>query len=136
MSMTLRLMRRTLPVFLVLLFTGNAYAEWLLLGRTDAFRMYVEKGSVQKNGTTVQISQLIDFVTAQWIDAQTVIMSAKSVVEFDCSQPRLRTLAVQTYSEQIAGGRMVANEKFPTPEWEPVQSGSSAEGVRKFACSK
>jgi hypothetical protein len=131
-----RFLRRSLPFLFALLLAGNAQAEWFLLGRTDTFRIYLEKGSTQRSETTVQAVQLLDFVKAQWIDAQTVIMSVKSVVEFDCTQPRVRNISVETYSEQMTGGRLVSSEKFPAPAWENVQAGSSAEGVRKITCAK
>ncbi len=128
--------RRSLPVLLALLFAGSAQADWFLLGRTDTFRIYLDKGSMRRSESTVQTVQLLDFVKAQWIDAQTVVMSVKSVVEFDCSQPRVRNLSVETYSEQMTGGRLVSSEKFPAAEWESIQAGSSAEGVRKITCAK
>lgn len=131
-----RFFRRSLPLLFLLLFAGSAQAEWFLLGRTDTFRIYLEKGSTQRSETTVQAVQLLDFVKAQWIDAQTVIMSVKSVVEFDCTQARVRNISVETYSEQMTGGRLVSSEKFPTPAWENIQAGSSAEGVRKITCAK
>jgi len=129
-------LRRSLPLLCALFLAGNAQADWFLLGRTDTFRIYLDKGSTQRSETTVQTVQLLDFVKAQWIDAQTVIMSVKSVVEFDCTQPRVRNISVDTYSEQMTGGRLISSEKFPAAEWENIQAGSSAEGVRKITCAK
>jgi hypothetical protein len=126
---------RSFPFLLLLLLAGNAQAEWSLLGRTDTFRIYLDKGATQRGETSVQTVQLLDFVKAQWVDAQTVIMSVKSVVEFDCAQPRVRNISVETYSEQMTGGRLVSSEKFPVPAWEAIQPGSSAEGVRKITCA-
>ena len=136
MRTCLKYFRCSVPFILAFLVIGNAHAEWNLLGRTDTFRIYLDKGSSQKNGSIVRTSQLIDFVTAQWIDAQTVIMSVKSLVDFDCAESKLRILTVETYSEQMTGGRLLASEKFPSPEWESIQAGSSAEVAHKFACSE
>ena len=132
----LKFFRRSFPIVLAFLIIGHAQAEWALLGRTDTFRIYLDKGASQKSGSIIRTSQLIDFVTAQWVDAQTVIMSVKSLIDFDCAELKLRVLTVETYSEQMTGGRLLATDKFSNPEWESIQAGSSAEVAHKFACSE
>ena len=124
-------------VFMTLfLLAGSAQAEWLLLGRTEAFRVYLDKASIKKNGQLVQTVQLMDFVTAQWIDAQQVIGSLKTRVEYDCTQLRSRTLAVEASSEQMGEGKLISSEQLPNPQWENVQVGTTDERAWKTACGK
>ncbi|MFZ4537723.1 surface-adhesin E family protein [Propionivibrio sp.] len=128
--------RRVLFVLFTFLLVGSVRAEWVQLGRTDSFRIYLDQNSIQKNGDSAQILQLIDFTTAQWADAQTVVGSIKSLVEYDCSQPRFRTLAGEAYSERMGDGRVVANEPVNNPQWESVEPGSTPEKMRQIACGK
>ena len=129
-------LRRIFFVLATFLFAGNAQAEWIQLGRSDSFRVYLEQKSIRKTGDLVQIWQLMDFTTAQWMDARTVVGSIKNLVEYDCSQPRSRTLVGEAYSEQMGDGRMVTKEQVPDPQWEGVEPGSITEKIRQVACGK
>ena len=129
-------MRRVLLALVSVLLAGGAQAEWVSLGRTDSFRVYIDQKPIQKNGDFVQIWQIMDFTSAQWVDAQTVVGSIKNLIEYDCSQPRFRTLFVEAYSEQMSEGRMVANERLNNPQWENVELGGTAEKSRQLACGK
>ena len=110
--------------------------EWISLGRTENFRLYLDQSSVQRNGDLVRVFQLTDFTTAQWVDERTVVGSIRSLVEYDCSQPRARTLALEAYSEQMGEGRLVAGEQKPDAGWEDVAPGGVGENTRKLVCRK
>ncbi len=127
-----------LSIFFVAAFllVGSAQAEWFLAGRNENFRVYVDQQSIQRNGASAQMLQLMDFVAAQWVDARTVIGSIKTVVEYDCRQPRSRALAVVAYSEQMAEGRVVSTENFSDPPWEGIQPGSTPDKIRQTVCGK
>ncbi|MBK7564239.1 surface-adhesin E family protein [Candidatus Propionivibrio aalborgensis] len=118
------------------LLAGSVQAEWSQLGRTDTFRLYLDQKLIQKSGDFVQVWQLMDFTVAQWADARTAVGSIKNLIEYDCTQPRLRTLAAEAYTEQMGAGRLVANERLSDPLWENVAPGSTAEQIRKIACGK
>lgn len=129
-------MKRTLFILLSLLTSTLVQAEWVELGRTDTFRVYVENRSLQRKGDSATVVQMLDFTTAQWADARTAIGSIKQLNEFDCVQPRFRTLSAVAYSEQMTAGKVVADETVADPQWEAVQPSSGAEQVRKLACGK
>lgn len=116
--------------------SSSAQAEWLALGRNENFRAYMDQKSLQRNGDLVQVFQLMDFVTAQWADERTVVGSIKTLVEYDCSQPRSRTIALEAYSEQMGDGRMVATERLPNPDWEGIKPGSTSDNIRQMVCAK
>jgi hypothetical protein len=111
-------------------------SEWISLGRTENFRAYLDQRSVQRNGDLVRVFQLTDFATAQWVDERTVVGSIRSLVEYDCSQPRARTLSLEAYSEQMGEGRLVASEQKPDADWSGVAPGGIGENTRKLICSK
>lgn len=131
-----KIVRRAFCVLASFLLAGSVQAEWSQLGRTDTFRLYLDQKLIQKSGDFVQVWQLMDFTVAQWADARTAVGSIKNLIEYDCTQPRLRTLAAEAYTEQMGAGRLVANERLSDPLWESVAPGSTAEQIRKIACGK
>ena len=114
----------------------DVHAAWVALGRNDTYRVYIDQNPVQRNGDRVQIVQLTDFVSAQWIDAQSVFWSLKAVVEYDCSQSRFRTLVIEAFTEQMGDGRKIGTEQPEKPEWEAVVPGSAPEKAWQVACKK
>jgi hypothetical protein len=110
--------------------------EWISLGRTDKFRIYLDQRSLQRNGDLARVYHLTDFVTAQWVDERTVVGSIRVLVEYDCAQPRLRTIALEAYSEQMGEGRLVRSEQKPDAEWEGIAPDGTGENVRKMVCKK
>jgi hypothetical protein len=113
---------------------GNS--EWIALGRSENFRAYLDQRSVQRSGDLARVYQLTDFTVAQWLTERVVVGSLKVLVEYDCMQPRMRTLAMEAYSEQMAGGRLVAQEQRTDAEWEDIVSEGSGEIAQRLVCRK
>ena len=128
--------RRTLAVLLAVLLPAAVQAEWMVLGRNEDFRIYLDQKLIRKNGDFTQIWQLMDFTAAQWTDAQTVVWSIKTLIEYDCATMRSRTLAGEAYSEQMGEGRKVASEQRPDAQWESVEPGTTSDKVKQIACAK
>ncbi len=129
-------LRKILLALVTLLLSGGVQAEWALLGRNEDLRIYLDQELIRKNGDLAQVWQLMDFSSSQWPDPQTAVGSIKNLVEYDCTQPRLRTLSGTAYSERMAAGKAVANEQFPDPQWESIPPGGTASVVHKIACGK
>lgn len=129
-------LRRTLAALLAVLLCATAQAEWMLLGRNEDFRIYLDPQLIRKNGDFAQLWQLMDFTVAQWTDAQTVVWSIRTLIEYDCATMRSRTLAGEAYSEQMGGGRMMGREQVADAQWENVEPGSTRDKVRQIACAK
>lgn len=135
MKTTTRKPLRPLVVALsALLFAGSASAEWIQLGRTDNFRIFLEQKQILRNGDLAQIWQLMDFTVAQWADPQTVVWSIKTLAEYDCKEPRFRTLVSEAYSEQMSLGKLVAREQPAEPQWERIEAGGPPDKIRQVAC--
>ena len=129
-------LRRTLAALLAMLLCATAQAEWMPLGRNEDFRIYLDPQLIRKDGDFAQLWQLMDFTVAQWTDAQTVVWSIKTLIEYDCTTMRSRTLAGEAYSEQMGGGRMMGREQVADAPWESVDPGSTRDKVRQIACAK
>ena len=127
---------RTIAALLALLVSAPAQAQWMPLGRNEDFRIYLDPKLMRSNGDLTQIWQLMDFTAAQWTDAQTVVWSIKTLIEYDCATMCSRTLAGEAYSEQLGEGRKVASEQRPDAQWESVEPGTTSDKVRQIACAK
>lgn len=133
---TAKALRRTLAVLLTVLLPATVQAEWMVLGRNEDFRIYLDQQLIRKSGDLAQIWQLMDFAVAQWTDAQTVVWSIKTLIEYDCTTMRSRTLAGEAYSEQMGGGRLMGREQAADAPWESVEPGTTRDKVRQIACAK
>lgn len=131
-----KLVRAILLVLAGCLFAGQVQAEWVVLGRNETMRLYVDRKLIRKNGDFMQILQLMDFAVAQWVDARTVVGSLKILVEYDCSTPRFRPLSSEAFSEQMGDGQVVSKEQVADPQWEVVEAGTTPDKVRQIACAK
>ena len=127
-------LRPLLLALLALLFAGSAAAEWIQLGRTENFRIYLEQKQILRNGDLVQIWQLMDFTAAQWADPQTVVWSIRTLAEYDCKEARFRSLVSEAYSEQMGIGKLVAREQPVEPQWERIEAGGPPDKIRQVAC--
>lgn len=129
-------LRQALLVLATFLLAGSAHAEWVSVGRNENFRIYLDQQLIRRDGDLAQTWQMMDFTAAQWEDPQTVVWSIKTLVEYDCSQPRFRNLGGEAYSEQMGVGKLVASEQIATPAWEGVEPNSAADQIRLLACGK
>lgn len=127
-------MSRLLLLLSTLVLSSSALAQWSLLGRNENLRVYLDQTSIQRNGDIAQMWQLYDYTTAQWVGTQTVVMSVRNLVEYDCRNSRSRTIAGAAYSEQMGGGRVVMSENAANAEWVPIPPGGTAEQTLKVAC--
>ena len=113
--------------------SASAQSQWEMLGRNEDLRLFVDRGAVQRDGDIATVWQLVDYTSAQWVGAMTV-MSVRKLVEYDCPGRRTRTVAGAAYSEQMGRGRQVFAEKAPSPEWAPVPASGTGDSLWKIAC--
>ena len=79
---------------LLLLTAGAAHAEWTQIGVSrkagDAFTLYVDPATIQRNGNLVRIWDLQDFREPQNVDGE-IYLAEKTQVEFDCEAKKARS---------------------------------------------
>lgn len=112
---------------------GVAQTRWDMLGRNTDLRLFIDRTGVVRKGDIATMAQLVDYTSAQWVGTK-VIMSARSVAEYDCVARRTRTVAGVSYTEQMAQGVRVAEERQPDAEWLEVPRGGLAEQLWRIAC--
>jgi hypothetical protein len=129
-------LRRTALGLVAFLMATSAFAQWSLLGRTENLRIYLDQGSIRRQGNLAQMWQLYDYTSAQWVGTQQVVLSFKNLVEYDCTSLRARIIAGAAYTEQMGAGKLVTSETIPDAEWNVLPPGGTGESTWKIACGK
>ena len=119
----------------VLLYSRQAYAEWVALANGDSGTIaYVDTGSIQPDGNHVTMWVLYDFKTKHaTIGGQ--FFSSKALSEYDCATGRQRMLTYSRFSGNMGRGSVVYGEP-PDGSWAQVRPESLGRLLWRFACSK
>ncbi|MBU3565748.1 surface-adhesin E family protein [Polynucleobacter sp. MWH-HuK1] len=115
--------------------SGNALAEWQEIGKTDAFTLYADTATLQKQGDKAQIISLLDFKKPG--QNPKTKESANSIIglnEFDCSAIIYRPIEFKVFSENMGKGKVVEEQKTPDSQFETIENGSWPAGVYNVAC--
>ena len=113
----------------------NAFAEWQEIGKPDAFTLYVDAATIQKQGDKVQIMSLLDFKKpGQNPKTKETANSLIGLNEFDCSATKYRPIEFKVFSGNIGKGKVVEEQKTPDSSFETIENGSWPAGVFNVAC--
>ena len=128
-------MTRLFLIALLVLSSGPAYAEWVLVDANNSGEtVYVDPDTIRRKGDLVKMWALYDFKTIQAV-WDTSFFSRESQREYDCIEERTRRLALTYFSGNMGSGTVVYSDA-DEQKWEPVQPGSVGEALRKVACDK
>jgi hypothetical protein len=128
-------MTRLFLMILLLLSSGPAYAEWVLLGTTDeGMTMYADPDTIRRKGDRVKMWELFDFKTIQTVAGDS-FLSNKSQEEYDCAEERHRTLAYMWFSGNMGTGKVVYSNSNEG-KWEAIEPESVGQHLWKVACAK
>lgn len=131
-------MKKNLPLLLIftaLLCSGNAYAEWQEIGRTDLFTVFVDPATLQKQGDKTQIMSMLDFKKPG--QNPTTKENANSIIglnEYDCSAVKYRPIEFKVFAGNKGKGKVVEEQKTPDSPFESIENGSWPAGVFNVAC--
>ena len=110
---------------------GSALAEWVMYDTTDTNTFYYDPATIRKDGHIRRVWKLQD-LRKRHKDGE---MSVRSREEFDCTQERMRYLALSTHSEPMAGG--VVLESFgEDKDWRNVPPNTSLGTILNIVCTK
>lgn len=109
-----------------------AFAGWTLLQETRDGILYVDRDSAEKTSSGWRVDSSQDFHRLQRFDGKEYL-SARSRYELDCGANKLRTLSVEFFPENMAGGESVHAERRPG-DWTVPQAGSAPEAIWKSFC--
>jgi hypothetical protein len=125
-----------LLVTLLVLNSGPTYAEWVSVSVVDqaGVTIYVDSATIHRKGDRVTMWELIDYETIQTVTG-TSFLSARLQREYDCAGDLHRTLALTKWSGNMGTGKVILITS-DEQKWEPVDPGSIAKRLWKYACDK
>jgi hypothetical protein len=115
--------------------SGNALAEWQEVGKTDAFTLYADTATIQKQGDKAQIMSLLDFKKpGQNPQTKEAANSLIGLNEFDCTTVKYRPIEFKVFSGKMGKGKVVEEQKTPDSPFESIENGSWPAGVFNVVC--
>jgi hypothetical protein len=127
-------------ITLLFLSTAPVNAEWVAVEKdyllSGLQTLYVDPGSIRREGYLVTMRQLIDF---KWMQGSargpTRFMSTETHKQFNCAEKRLRLLAFTEFSRRMASG-MRADGYVDTGSWISVEPDSINQALWEVVCGK
>jgi hypothetical protein len=121
---------------ILLVNSGSAHAEWVAVSAIDkaGVTVYVDPTTSHRKGDRVTMSELIDYETIQ-TEKGASFLSARLQREYDCAGDLHRTLTLTQLSGNMGTGKVILITS-DTQKWEPVDPGSVAKRLWRFACDK
>lgn len=123
-------MERLLLTLMLVVMSSSVMAEWVEIGKSKDFTVYVDPVSISRSGDTVKIWSLHDYESAQ---ESVPYMSSTLEREHDCKEKQARQLFLVFYSKNMGRGGTIWKDT-EAHDWLPVTSGTIKESVWKYAC--
>ena len=125
----------------LILVHGPVRAEWLMIDNRyqspGLQTVYVDPGSIRREGNLVTISTLIDWTWMQGNRSPTRFYSTKLTKQIDCAETRVRTLAATDYYGHMGTGEVIGGGGHTSEgHWVAVEPGTINEGLLDAACGK
>jgi len=126
-----------LLIAVLLLSVGPVYAEWVRVEKNDQAEMtvYVDPDTIRRNGDVVELWALLDFKRIQ-TEPGHAYLSAKAHREIDCTEERIRLLALAAFSGNMGSGEVVYRYSDSNDQGISVEPGSVAESLFNFVCNE
>jgi hypothetical protein len=131
----MKIIRLLFVISSALLLSANAFAVWQEIGKPDAFTLYVDAGTIQKQGDKVQIISMLDFKKpGQNPKTKETANSLIGLNEFDCAAVKYRPIEFKVFSGNMGKGKVVEEQRTPDSSFESIENGSWPAGVYNVAC--
>jgi hypothetical protein len=119
----------------LIIWASPVFAGWVAIEKqyqpAGLETLYVDPDHIQRTGTRATIWQLTDM---KWNNT-TRFLSLKTHKEFDCTNPRVRTLQVIEFSRQMGTGRSRSGY-IENGNWQSVEAPPANHALWKVACGK
>lgn len=127
-------MHKFILIMVLAVLSGNAMAEWVLVGSNDTFTVYANPSSIRKNGNIVRMWSMYDQKQLQHIE-QGPFMSMVGQSEYDCKEEQVRSIAYSGYSENMGRGRPNFSS-VETLDWSPIIPSTTNNKLWNVACGR
>jgi hypothetical protein len=121
---------KTLLLALVLLVTGSAWAEWVIVNSVEEANFYIDNASIRKDANLRKVWEVVDLKKGDQAGA----LSYQFRIEFECSQELLRVLYTSSHKGQMVGGGTLYSDPQIGP-WREIPPGSTHELIFRIVCA-
>ena len=127
-------MSKLFSALLLALVSSHVMAEWVKVGNSTDFDVYIDNRSIKESGDTLQMWVLYDFNRIQGSDDRQYL-SFKSLNQYKC-QAKTTTMLVSTaYDGHATTGKVVDTFNGTAKEL-PIPDKGIAEGLWRLVCNK
>lgn len=106
-------------------------AEWVKVKDADIANLYFDPTSVKRNGDLRRVWELTDVKATNVFGMK----SSRSLSEYDCKTDRTRTLAIATFTGQMAAGNLIERSDV-AGDWQYIAPGAVSDIILKRVCLK
>jgi hypothetical protein len=118
------------------LLSASATAEWTLITSNDELDVYINAATSPKVNNKAKTWVLSDYKTEQKNESlKKLYWSTKSQFEYDCSEVKLRILALLQFSKPMGGGHVVY-QSTDVSNWTSLPPESLGFSLWQSACGK
>jgi hypothetical protein len=123
---------KKLLLLITMLLSQPVWAEWIPLAETSSGIHYVDPLSVRKTPNGRRMWTLLDHDLSKK-GVKGPFPSEASLMEFDCTNERSRTLQSALYSRPLGRGEVLSTHNIPS-QWLVASPGALAGALLDLAC--
>ena len=126
-------MRKLAFTIVVMSLSCSAASEWVVVDDNEEYIAYADRATISREGDRVRMVDLIDLKTPRSSPNGNPHSSSRADSEFDCENPRMRTIAFSLFSGGMGNGDLVETITR-SASWLTVTPGTLLAMLREFAC--
>jgi hypothetical protein len=112
-----------------------AHAEWQKVTTTDSGIIYVDDGTIKRNGPIRSFWSLLDYKTPQKAQRGAYNVSTRTHMEMDCRKEIVHILQFSMHSGPMLTGEIVDSQGV-LREWQTIPPDTPLVNLFKFVCGK
>ena len=112
-----------------------AHAEWQKVTTTDSGIIYVDDGTIKRNGPIRSFWSLLDYRTPQKAQRGAYFVSTRTHMEMDCRKEMVHILQFSMHSGPMLTGEIVDSQGVMR-EWQTIPPDTPLVNLFKFVCGK
>ena len=112
-----------------------AHAEWQRVTTTDSGIIYVDDGTIKRNGPIRSFWSLLDYRTPQKAQRGAYFVSTRTHMEMDCRKELVHILQFSMHSGPMLTGEIVDSQGVMR-EWQTIPPDTPLVALFKFVCGK
>jgi len=122
-------------MLLALMAPMTANAEWQKVTTTDSGIIYVDDGTIKRNGPIRSFWSLLDYRTPQKAQRGAYFVSTRTHMEMDCRKEMVHILQFSMHSGPMLTGEIVDSQGVMR-EWQTIPPDTPLVNLFKFVCGK